>query len=44
MKGNRFDTIPEIEASTKEHLRALTKEDIPELLQKLARPLELLFK
>jgi transposase len=27
MKGNRFDTIPEIEATTKERLRALTKDD-----------------
>jgi hypothetical protein len=27
MKGNRFDTIPEVEAATKERLRALTKDD-----------------
>jgi hypothetical protein len=27
MKGNPFDTIPEIEAATKECLRALTKDD-----------------
>jgi hypothetical protein len=27
MKGNRFDTIPEIEAATKERLRALKKDD-----------------
>jgi hypothetical protein len=27
IKGNHFDTIPEIEATTKERLRALTKDD-----------------
>jgi hypothetical protein len=27
MKGNRFDTIPEIKAARKEHLRALTKDN-----------------
>jgi hypothetical protein len=27
MKGNRFDTIPEIEAATTERLRALRKDD-----------------
>jgi hypothetical protein len=27
MKGNRFDTIPGIDAATKERLRELTKDD-----------------
>jgi hypothetical protein len=29
VKGNRFDTIPEIEAATEERLRALTRDDFP---------------
>jgi hypothetical protein len=36
MKGNRFDTIPGIDAATKERQRRW----FPELLQKLAGPLE----
>jgi hypothetical protein len=27
MKGNRFETIPEIEAAMTEHLRTLIKDD-----------------
>ena len=37
MKGKRFELIQDIEAAATAQLKTLTKEDFPELLQKVAR-------